>query len=320
MFVMFFMPDGLSSESPAMNFPHMMEQHSAVHPVGSAMSQILGAPTRDNDQFTFPEVQRPRGRGMRRLQRIETMFEQILERLNHRHVDPGPIATHPVDPGPITTHPVEPEPTTPAIMPGFLEGADASNVGNYTVRGIDDKKEEILDAVDTVLENNPNVIDLEALSPNDVETLKAVILAIASSETEGMDASEYPVGDNKSGDAYNFSLFKLNIGELRKVDPNVPDNERLAEDYAAARNHDIQYAVEVILKLINLYQAEPGVDGIRRFLEFHRGGASWNNPDIINPDDLHAYLDGVRNIASVYYNNEDAQTNDQRYYLDIKAI
>jgi hypothetical protein len=80
---------------------------------------------------------------------------------------------------------------SPAIDALEVKTRAAGDRGSYTVSGLGNRKKAIIGA-------GGNTLDL----------------AIAMLETENM-GTNYPYGDNKSGDSANFGVFKQNWGMLR---------------------------------------------------------------------------------------------------------
>src|ERR1039458_10334375 len=82
--------------------------------------------------------------------------------------------------------------TVTAPAAAALTCPSGMSCGSYTISGLGSRKQQVLGAGASVLD-----------------------LAVAMLETDTMQASSYPYGDGKSGDAANFGIFKQNWYMLR---------------------------------------------------------------------------------------------------------
>ncbi|KAL2814005.1 hypothetical protein BJX63DRAFT_393294 [Aspergillus granulosus] len=161
--------------------------------------------------------------------------------------------------------------------------------GSYTVPGLGQRKQDILNA-------GGNTLDL----------------AIAMLETERM-TTDYIYGDGKTYDAANFGLFKQNWGMLRVC----------ATRYGFAGQSEDDWNNGVILNS-NIYadvasrwdcQEYYGVD---LWFAGHRNGASGlSNP---NTDDINNYKSAVYWIQTQIDSNSAYQSDDTRFWVDVEAI
>lgn len=135
---------------------------------------------------------------------------------------------------------------------------------------------------------------------------KALLLAIASIETEDF-SNNYPAGDNKSGDAYNVSLYKMNVGMIKDIDSTIKPFEL---------QNNIKLATQVILKGIRKF-------GVNKFLTYHRGGAGAFDSTVPEKD-IKPYTDAVKKIAEKYTQDQKQlspeTTDDTRYTIFVPAI
>jgi hypothetical protein len=141
---------------------------------------------------------------------------------------------------------------------------------------------------------------------NAVAREKSILLAIASIETERMQI-DYPKGDGKTGNAYNVSIYKMNIGMLKELDAGVNIN---------LVNNSIEAATALLLKGLR----EWGED---KFLRYHRGGegaffGKINECDILN------YISAIKRLAKTYRKDKNQlnpkTTDNIRYTIDIEPI
>lgn len=135
---------------------------------------------------------------------------------------------------------------------------------------------------------------------------KALLLAVASIETENF-SSNYKDGDGKTGDAYNVSIYKMNIGMIRDIDSRVDPIEL---------NTNIKKATEIALKGIRKF-------GVNKFLTYHRGGAGAIDGKIPEKD-IKPYINAVKKIAEKYLEDpkqlSPETTDDTRYTIVVPAI
>lgn len=156
------------------------------------------------------------------------------------------------------------------------------------------------------LKNVKRQILLTADEMNATDKEKAIVLAIASIETENMSI-DYPEGDNKSGDAYNVSIYKMNVGMIRNIDRSVnPSDIHL----------DNKKATKVVISGIRKF-------GLDKFLIYHRGGESAFN-STSNGAEIMSYIEAIKTIAKKYKESPNQlnsyKTDDIRYTIKIPAI
>lgn len=132
-------------------------------------------------------------------------------------------------------------------------------------------------------------------------TERALVTAIASLETDAF-AVDYSFGDDKSGDAYNVSIYKLNIGMLK--DLGISDFKRV--------HTDLSYATETVLQ--GLRQM-----GTTKFLMYHRGGAGAFD-GAVPIDDIAPYIDAIHKIANMYEHSIPDMYNNIRYTIQVDPI
>jgi hypothetical protein len=182
-----------------------------------------------------------------------------------------------------------------AVVIVFLGGKAISETSNklieIKIEGISKVKREILLAA-----NEMKARDAE----------KALVLAIASIETEKM-VVDYPDGDNKSGDAYNVSIYKMNVGMIRNIDSSINPLDI---------HFDNTKATKVLLTGIRKF-------GTDKFLTYHRGGETALN-DKTNSKDIEPYISAIKQIAKKYqedpYQLNPYKTDNTRYTVAVPAI
>lgn len=178
-------------------------------------------------------------------------------------------------------------------MPWNYRSAQKGKATLYelNVVGLRERKKAILQAA-----NAENATDKE----------KALLLAIASIETEKM-LVDYPAGDGKSNDAYNVSIYKMNVGMIKQINPNA--------DYQLIHK-DITEATNILLQGLRMW-------GKNKLLRFHRGGEGAFSGQV--PDtQVTPYIQAVEKIEILYAKNKwqlaPNTTDDIRYTIHVDPI
>ncbi len=131
-------------------------------------------------------------------------------------------------------------------------------------------------------------------------------LAVAMLETTTM-TTNYPYGDNKTGDSANFGIFKQNwlmphsaCGQFRNQSTSQWNN-------GAALNNNLSADVSCLHQSQNHY-------GINRWFAGHRNGESGlNNP---NTGDINGYKDAIYRIQNQINSNSANLSNNTRFWVD----
>ncbi|MEM7617664.1 MAG: hypothetical protein AAF195_04715, partial [Pseudomonadota bacterium] len=135
---------------------------------------------------------------------------------------------------------------------------------------------------------------------------KSFLLAIASIETKDMSI-DYPAGDGKKGDAYNVSIYKINLALLKSISPNID---------ADLIHNDIEQATQIVLTGIRKF-------GINNFLRYLRAGESGFNGKI-SENDIIPYINAIKDIACKYLSEpwqfNPATIDNIRYTIHVPAI
>ncbi|MFT6084298.1 MAG: endonuclease YncB(thermonuclease family) [Alphaproteobacteria bacterium] len=135
---------------------------------------------------------------------------------------------------------------------------------------------------------------------------KSLLLAVASIETERMQI-DYPQGDNKKGDAFNVSIYKMNKAMLRDIDPDI--------DFDLVHN-SVEVATNYFLQGLRKW-------GQKKFIRYHRGGETAFNKTIVD-DAVEEYVSAIYKLATKYRRNkyqlDPLTTDNMRYTIDIKPI
>ncbi|MGA5704612.1 carbohydrate-binding domain-containing protein [Peterkaempfera bronchialis] len=159
--------------------------------------------------------------------------------------------------------------------------------GSYTVSGLGSRKQQVRNA-------GGNVLDL----------------AVAMLETDTM-TSNYAYGDNKSGDAANFGIFKQNWMMLRAACSRFQGQSASQWNNGAALNSDLSSDVSCLHQSQNHY-------GTNTWFAGHRNGSSGlNNP---NTTDINNYRNAVYWIRDQLNSNSANLSNDTRYWVNVPAI
>jgi len=158
--------------------------------------------------------------------------------------------------------------------------------GSYTVSGLGTRKRAITSAGGDALD-----------------------LAIAMLETENM-GTNYPYGDNKSGDAANFGVFKQNWHMLRNACSRFQGQAAGSYNNGAVLNSNLSADVQCANQVQGYY-------GIDRWFAGHRNGETGlNNP---NTADIQRYRTAVYWIRD-RINATGAQGNDTRFWVNVPPI
>ncbi|KAL3467186.1 hypothetical protein BJX64DRAFT_283911 [Aspergillus heterothallicus] len=161
--------------------------------------------------------------------------------------------------------------------------------GSYTVSGLGQRKQAILNA-------GGNTLDL----------------AIAMLETEGMK-TDYTYGDGKTYDAANFGLFKQNWGMLRVCATRYG----LAGQPESNWNNGAILNSNVYADVASRWDCQ-GYYGVDKWFAGHRNGASGlSNP---NTDDINKYKNAVYWIQQQIDSNSAYKSDDTRFWVDVEAI
>jgi hypothetical protein len=159
--------------------------------------------------------------------------------------------------------------------------------GSYTYSGLGSRKTQVRNA-------GANVLDL----------------ATAMLETENMQTN-YAYGDNKSGDAANFGIFKQNWGMLRVACSQFKGQTSSQYNNGAVLNSNLSADISC------LHQSQ-SYWGISTWFAGHRNGSSGlSNP---NTADINAYRTGVYWIRDRLNENSANLSNDTRYWVYVVPI
>ncbi|KAL2130988.1 hypothetical protein VTI74DRAFT_5691 [Chaetomium olivicolor] len=161
--------------------------------------------------------------------------------------------------------------------------------GSYTVSGLGQRKQAILNA-------GGNTLDL----------------AIAMLETERM-STDYVYGDGKTIDAANFGLFKQNWGMLRECAYRYGFKGQTESQWnnGARLNWDVYADVASRWDCQEYY-------GYDKWFAGHRNGAS----GLQNPytQDINNYKSAVQWIESQINSDSKYKTDDTRFWVNVPAI
>jgi hypothetical protein len=234
----------------------------------------------------------------RELDRIEQALNQLLSELARpapppanpqaapTQVDQPDVATRIPAAGRSLVLPSERMPRS--AIPG-ASGTPAQPMDTYDVPGSAQRKREILDAA-------------ASMQPPATDREKSIALAIANQETEGI-SNNYRAGDGKSGGAYNVSPFKMNVAQLKKIDPAV-DPQQVHQDLGLATR-----------MLVTGLRTQ----GIDHFLMEHRGGSGAIDGSIPQ-NHIDDYVSGIKDVAAQIQANPSFMNSDARIKKDISAI
>ncbi|KAG0789182.1 hypothetical protein G6F29_008421 [Rhizopus arrhizus] len=165
--------------------------------------------------------------------------------------------------------------------------ATAARNGSYTVHDLGKRKQEILN-------NGGGVWDI----------------AIAMLESEKM-ITDYPYGDNKSGDSTNFGIFKQNWFMLRTSTSQFKEQSDKDVDHGAVLNRDLKADIKARQESQKFYGADKWFGG-------HRNGQTglkyYQTPDIND------YKNGVNWIHDQLASNKKYLSDDTRFWVDVTPI
>ncbi|KAJ5354354.1 uncharacterized protein N7496_012787 [Penicillium cataractarum] len=179
--------------------------------------------------------------------------------------------------------------TSLAALRSFASPGKRDNRGSYTVSGLGQHKQAILNA-------GGNTLDL----------------AIAMLETETM-TTDYAYGDGKTNDSANFGLFKQNWGMLRVCATRYG----LAGQTEADWNNGALLNSNVYADVASRWDCQDYY-GIDLWFAGHRDGAS----GLANPNtaDIDNYKNAVYWIQDQIDSNSIYQSDDTRFWVDVAAI
>lgn len=171
--------------------------------------------------------------------------------------------------------------------PSSLSCPSGMSCGCYTVSGLGSRKQAILNAGGDVLD-----------------------LASAMLETENM-RTNYAYGDNKTGDAANFGVFKQNWLMLRTACSRFRGQSTSQWNNGAALNSDLSADVSCVNQSQSYY-------GIDRWFAGHRNGSSGlSNP---NTTDINRFKTAIYWIRDRLNSNSAYRSNDVRFWVNVPAI
>ncbi|KAB8067769.1 hypothetical protein BDV29DRAFT_163033 [Aspergillus leporis] len=176
----------------------------------------------------------------------------------------------------------------PLALGAAISVRDDARRGTQTVKGLGERKQEIVKA-------GGNTMDM----------------AIAMLESDAMDASTYPYGDGKTGDATNFGIFKQNWMMLR-----TSATEFLGQKPEDVKNGEILNTV--LSKDIKARHDGEKKYGFDVWYAGHRNGQSGlDNP---NTQDINNYRSAVKWIKSQLEGDKKYQSDDTRFWVEVVAI
>ncbi|GAA1790200.1 hypothetical protein GCM10009682_10300 [Luedemannella flava] len=159
--------------------------------------------------------------------------------------------------------------------------------GSYTVSGLGNRKTQVRNA-------GGNVLDL----------------AVAMLETDTMRAN-YAYGDNKSGDAANFGIFKQNWLMIRTACSQFRGQSASQYNNGAALNSNLSADVSCLHQSQSYY-------GTNTWFAGHRNGSSGlGNP---NTTDINNYRTAVYWIRDQLNRSSANLSNDIRFWVSVPAI
>ncbi|EIE76409.1 hypothetical protein G6F46_000136 [Rhizopus delemar] len=165
--------------------------------------------------------------------------------------------------------------------------ATAARNGSYTVSGLGKRKQEILN-------NGGGVWDI----------------AIAMLETEDL-TTNYPYGDNKSGDSTNFGIFKQNWFMLRHSTSQFNGQSASDVSNGAILNRDLKADIKARQESQNFYGAD-------RWFGGHRNGETGLNN--YQTSDINDYKNGVNWIHDQLASDKKYLSDDTRFWVDVTPI
>ncbi|CEI91561.1 hypothetical protein RMCBS344292_05845 [Rhizopus microsporus] len=168
-----------------------------------------------------------------------------------------------------------------------LAAAATTDRGSYTVPGLGKRKQEILSSGGEVLD-----------------------LAIAMLESDHM-ITDYAYGDNKSGDAANFGIFKQNWFMLRTSTSQFKGQPASDSNNGAVLNKDLKADIKARHESQKFYGTDKWFGG-------HRNGESGlNNSDTA---DINTYKSGVNWIQDQLSSDPKYLKDDTRFWVDVTPI
>jgi|ERR1039458_7974700 hypothetical protein len=178
--------------------------------------------------------------------------------------------------------------TVTAPAAAALTCPSGMSCGSYTISGLGSRKQQVLGAGASVLD-----------------------LAVAMLETDTMQASSYPYGDGKSGDAANFGIFKQNWYMLRTSCSYFSGQSTSQYNDGAALNSNLGEDVSCINQGQSHY-------GLSRWFAGQRDGQSGlSNP---NQSVITEYVTAVDWIEAQLASNSANLSNDTRFWVSVPAI
>ncbi|RCI00777.1 hypothetical protein CU097_015794 [Rhizopus azygosporus] len=168
-----------------------------------------------------------------------------------------------------------------------LAAAATTDRGSYIVPNLGKRKQEILSSGGEVLD-----------------------LAIAMLESDHM-ITDYAYGDNKSGDAANFGIFKQNWFMLRTSTSQFKGQPASDSNDGAVLNKDLKADIKARHESQKFYGTEKWFGG-------HRNGESGlNNSDTA---DINTYKSGVYWIQDQLSSDPKYLKDDTRFWVDVTPI
>ncbi|KAJ5589074.1 hypothetical protein N7537_011752 [Penicillium hordei] len=169
----------------------------------------------------------------------------------------------------------------------FVSSVIAADRGQSTIAGLGARKQEILKA-------GGNTRDL----------------AISMLETNNMN-TDYTYGDGKSGDGTNFGIFKQNWYMLRHSASEFLNNTVDQVSDGAILNENLEKDIQA------RHEGEKHF-GYETWFSGHRNGES----GVIKPgtQDIKDYMNGVAWIQQQIESDEKYQSDDTRFWVNVKAI
>jgi hypothetical protein len=168
-----------------------------------------------------------------------------------------------------------------------LVSARPGDRGHYTVNGLGKRKQQILKAGGGVWD-----------------------IAIAMLESDHM-ITDYAYGDNKSGDAANFGIFKQNWFMLRTSTSQFKGQPASASNNGAVLNKRLAQDIKARQESQKFYGPDKWFGG-------HRNGESGlNNP---HTQDITNYKNAVNWIHDQLASDPKYLKDDTRFYVDVTAI
>ena len=165
--------------------------------------------------------------------------------------------------------------------------AAAANRGSYIINGLGQRKQEIL-------KSGGGIYDV----------------AIAMLETDNLN-TDYPYGDNKSGDSTNFGIFKQNWFMLRSSASQFKGQSAGDVKHGEVLNKDLKADIKARQESQQFYGADKWFAG-------HRNGESGlNNP---HTQDIENYKAGVNWIHDQLASDKKYLSDDTRFWVDVVAI